>query len=242
MATAQRSCAVAGRRSWRWDDCGVLFELREVCLDARRAAPCCATSRRRSPPGRRRIVGPSGAGKSTLLRLLNRLADPDSGEIAYRGRPLRGLRPARAAARGLAGAAAAGPARGDASGRTSTSPPGSRAASSTRRAASPSPASTRTSPSATSRRSRSASSSGRCWRARWPRSRGSCCSTSRPRRSTRRPATRSRRPSPGCGARSTSRSSWSPTTPRRPAASATAWSGSRPAAWPSAARSEEVLA
>ena len=30
------------------------------------------------------LVGPSGAGKSTLLRLLNRLADPDSGEVRYR--------------------------------------------------------------------------------------------------------------------------------------------------------------
>jgi UDP-glucose/iron transport system ATP-binding protein len=34
------------------------------------------------------IVGPSGAGKSTLLRLLNRLADPDEGEVSYRGRKL----------------------------------------------------------------------------------------------------------------------------------------------------------
>ena len=34
------------------------------------------------------VVGPSGAGKSTLLRLLNRLADPDAGTIAYRGAPL----------------------------------------------------------------------------------------------------------------------------------------------------------
>lgn len=34
------------------------------------------------------VVGPSGSGKSTLLRLLNRLADPDSGTIFYRGRPL----------------------------------------------------------------------------------------------------------------------------------------------------------
>jgi putative ABC transport system ATP-binding protein len=35
------------------------------------------------------LVGPSGAGKSTLLRLLNRLADPDSGTIHYRGRDVR---------------------------------------------------------------------------------------------------------------------------------------------------------
>ena len=35
------------------------------------------------------LVGPSGAGKSKLLRLLNRLADPDSGTIHYRGRDIR---------------------------------------------------------------------------------------------------------------------------------------------------------
>jgi putative ABC transport system ATP-binding protein len=35
------------------------------------------------------LVGPSGAGKSTLLRLLNRLVDPDSGTIYYRGRDVR---------------------------------------------------------------------------------------------------------------------------------------------------------
>ncbi len=34
------------------------------------------------------IVGPSGAGKSTLLRLLNRLEDPDEGEILLDGTPL----------------------------------------------------------------------------------------------------------------------------------------------------------
>jgi putative ABC transport system ATP-binding protein len=38
------------------------------------------------PEGASAVVGPSGCGKSTLLRLLNRLADPDSGTVDYRGR------------------------------------------------------------------------------------------------------------------------------------------------------------
>ena len=39
------------------------------------------------------LLGPSGAGKSTLLRLLNRLADPDSGTVAFHGDDVRGLDP-----------------------------------------------------------------------------------------------------------------------------------------------------
>ena len=39
------------------------------------------------------ILGPSGAGKSTLLRLLNRLADPDSGCVRFHGKDVRGLDP-----------------------------------------------------------------------------------------------------------------------------------------------------
>ncbi len=35
------------------------------------------------------IVGPSGAGKTTLIRLLNRLQEPTSGRIDYRGKPLQ---------------------------------------------------------------------------------------------------------------------------------------------------------
>ena len=35
------------------------------------------------------MVGPSGSGKTTLLRLLNRLDDPDGGEVLYRGRDVR---------------------------------------------------------------------------------------------------------------------------------------------------------
>ncbi|HYG60728.1 MAG TPA: ATP-binding cassette domain-containing protein [Symbiobacteriaceae bacterium] len=34
------------------------------------------------------VVGPSGSGKSSLLRLLNRLADPTRGAIAFREKPL----------------------------------------------------------------------------------------------------------------------------------------------------------
>ena len=65
----------------------MLFELRDVSLTrgGDRVLDSIAVS---LPVGATAVVGPSGAGKSTLLRLLNRLADPDSGTIAYRGRPL----------------------------------------------------------------------------------------------------------------------------------------------------------
>jgi putative ABC transport system ATP-binding protein len=39
------------------------------------------------------IWGPSGAGKSTMLRLLNRLADPESGRVLFEGRDVRELDP-----------------------------------------------------------------------------------------------------------------------------------------------------
>jgi putative ABC transport system ATP-binding protein len=37
------------------------------------------------------LVGPSGAGKTSLIRLLNRLDDPTSGTVAYRGAPIASL-------------------------------------------------------------------------------------------------------------------------------------------------------
>jgi putative ABC transport system ATP-binding protein len=65
----------------------VLFELRDVGL-TRGGRTVLAGVSAAIPAGAAAIVGPSGSGKSTLLRLLNRLADPDSGEISYRGRSL----------------------------------------------------------------------------------------------------------------------------------------------------------
>ncbi|HSS43479.1 MAG TPA: ATP-binding cassette domain-containing protein [Solirubrobacterales bacterium] len=70
----------------------MLFELRDVGLD--RGGRAVLDSFDASiPEGATAIAGPSGAGKSTLLRLLNRLADPGRGEIAYRGKPITAYEP-----------------------------------------------------------------------------------------------------------------------------------------------------
>jgi putative ABC transport system ATP-binding protein len=62
-----------------------LFELENVALS--RAGRTVLTDMSASlPAGACALAGPSGCGKSTLLRLLNRLADPDRGEVRYRGR------------------------------------------------------------------------------------------------------------------------------------------------------------
>lgn len=46
------------------------------------------------PEGRLTVlIGPSGCGKSTTLRILNRLIEPDGGEVLYRGRPLSSYDP-----------------------------------------------------------------------------------------------------------------------------------------------------
>jgi putative ABC transport system ATP-binding protein len=65
----------------------MLFELREVSLRRGERQVLDSVSAA-IPAGAAAIVGPSGSGKSTLLRLLNRLADPESGTIAYHGRAL----------------------------------------------------------------------------------------------------------------------------------------------------------
>lgn len=69
------------------DHARVLFELRDVSL-TRGERRVLDSLDAEIEPGATAILGPSGVGKSTLLRLLNRLADPDGGTIAYRGKPL----------------------------------------------------------------------------------------------------------------------------------------------------------
>jgi ABC-type cobalamin/Fe3+-siderophores transport system ATPase subunit len=66
----------------------VLFELEEVTY-SRGGEVVLRDVRARLPVGASSLLGPSGSGKSTLLRLLNRLADPDSGRVLYEGRDVR---------------------------------------------------------------------------------------------------------------------------------------------------------
>ena len=66
----------------------MLFELEEVVY-SRGGQVVLSEVRARLPVGACSLLGPSGSGKSTLLRLLNRLADPDSGRVLYEGRDVR---------------------------------------------------------------------------------------------------------------------------------------------------------
>jgi ABC-type multidrug transport system ATPase subunit len=62
----------------------VLFDLEDVDY-ARGGKPVLRGLSAGLREGATCVAGPSGSGKSTLLRLLNRLADPDSGRVLYRG-------------------------------------------------------------------------------------------------------------------------------------------------------------
>jgi putative ABC transport system ATP-binding protein len=68
----------------------VLFELDQITY-SRGGKVVLRDIDARLPVGASSVLGPSGSGKSTLLRLLNRLADPDSGRVLYEGPQLPAL-------------------------------------------------------------------------------------------------------------------------------------------------------
>ncbi len=70
----------------------MLFELRDVRL-ARGGRQVLDGFDADIPAGVTALVGPSGSGKSTVLRLLDRLSDPDTGVVRYRGEDVRELDP-----------------------------------------------------------------------------------------------------------------------------------------------------
>jgi putative ABC transport system ATP-binding protein len=64
------------------------FEIRSVSLERPGAGRVLHEVSLAIPSGRfTALVGASGSGKTSLLRLLNRLDEPTSGEILFRGRP-----------------------------------------------------------------------------------------------------------------------------------------------------------
>ncbi len=165
----------------------MLFELENVSV-ARGGTTVIEGLSAELGEGATAVVGPSGVGKSSLLRLLNRLADPARGRILYRGAPLAGrevhelrrevaLVPQLPAlldgtvadnlrfAAGLAGRELGDPRE-------------------IGRAARAAAASTAPSPTGRAPSSRSESASARCLPGHSSTSPASCCSTSRPRRST----------------------------------------------------------
>ncbi len=67
----------------------VRFELRDVRVDGDGGPILDGVSLRIPADGLTALVGPSGSGKTTILRLLNRLDDPDAGEVLFDGRDVR---------------------------------------------------------------------------------------------------------------------------------------------------------
>ena len=65
-----------------------MFELRDVTL-TRAGQPVLRGVSAKLPEGAVSIAGPSGSGKSSLLRLLDRLTDPERGEVHFRARDVR---------------------------------------------------------------------------------------------------------------------------------------------------------
>jgi len=65
------------------------FEYRSVRVDGDDGPIVEGFSAQVPRDGLTAVVGPSGAGKTTLLRLLNRLDDPDAGDVLFEGTDVR---------------------------------------------------------------------------------------------------------------------------------------------------------
>ena len=68
---------------------GDRFELHDVRVNGDHGPIISGFSARIPVDGLTAVVGPSGSGKTTLLRMLNRLDDPDGGQIVFDGRDVR---------------------------------------------------------------------------------------------------------------------------------------------------------
>ena len=68
---------------------GNRFEFRDVRVDGDHGPILDGFSACIPAEGVTAIVGPSGAGKTTLVRLLNRLDDPNAGDVLFEGRDVR---------------------------------------------------------------------------------------------------------------------------------------------------------
>src|SRR5262245_11962743 len=68
--------------------------IRNLCKEYRRGEPVLRNvSLDIAGHGLTAVIGPSGTGKSTLVRCINRLVEPSSGEILFRGQDLVTLSP-----------------------------------------------------------------------------------------------------------------------------------------------------
>jgi phosphonate transport system ATP-binding protein len=86
IVTASAAPAPAGRAADR------SLVIRNLCKEYRAGQPVLKNiSLDIEGRGMTAIIGPSGTGKSTLIRCINRLVDPTSGEILFRGQDLAQL-------------------------------------------------------------------------------------------------------------------------------------------------------
>ena len=86
VAPSRRTIRSHDRRRGIVARVGDRFEFRNVRVDGDDGPIVEGFSARIPADGLTAIVGPSGCGKTTLLRLLNRLDDPDAGDVLFDGR------------------------------------------------------------------------------------------------------------------------------------------------------------